>query len=220
MCCRMSNPSWPMVAIAPEGMTSNNRSVLRFRSGAFVLHAPVLPVCISYQWKHVNPSWTLCNEPWHILRLLTQFVNFATVEILPAHAPNADEAAHPTTFAANVLQGMVRFRAACGCRRSESATSLLCTAVQITAPISATVWLPLATTLHKTDRCGFGLTFLLDVQSEALGKPLSQCGIAEYHSLYKMGISVDWRGKLVAPEGRIDSEGYVPMPRRRISNSA
>ena len=89
-------------------MTHNNRQVLRFRSGAFALSAPVIPVCITYKWRRLNPAWTLCSEPWHILRLLTQFVNFVEVRVLPAHVPNANEAAHASTYAANVRQRMVR----------------------------------------------------------------------------------------------------------------
>lgn len=104
---RLSDPAWPMVAIAPEGMTTNGRQLLRFRTGAFAPAAPVLPVCISYQWKRLNPAWTICNEPWHIVRLLTQFVNFVTVEVLPAHSPSRNEAASAATYAANVRQSMV-----------------------------------------------------------------------------------------------------------------
>ena len=97
-----------MVAIAPEGMTTTGRQLLKFRSGAFAPAAPVLPVCISYQWRHLNPSWTICSELWHIVRLLTQFVNFVTVEVLPAHSPSRNEVASASTFAANVRQSMVR----------------------------------------------------------------------------------------------------------------
>jgi hypothetical protein len=108
--CRLINPNWPMIAIAPEGMTTNGKQLLHFRSGAFIHSAPVLPVCISYSWKRLNPAWTIGNEPWHIVRMLTQFVNFANVDIMPAYTPNAEEAAHPTTFAANVRQSMVRLQ--------------------------------------------------------------------------------------------------------------
>jgi lysophosphatidylcholine acyltransferase / lyso-PAF acetyltransferase len=106
--CRLGNPNWPIIALAPEGMTSNGKQLLRFRTGAFIYAAPVLPVCISYKWRHLNPAWTICNEPWHVLRMLTQFVNTAHIKILPAHHPNANEVAQPTTFAANVRQSMVR----------------------------------------------------------------------------------------------------------------
>lgn len=51
-------------------------------------------------------------------------------------------------------------------------------------------------------------------QSAALEVPTLQCGISEHHDLVKLGLTVDWRGKLVEPEGVIDSEGYVPLRRR------
>ena len=52
------------------------------------------------------------------------------------------------------------------------------------------------------------------MQSAALEVPTLQCGISEYHDLVKLGLTVDWRGKLVEPEGVIDSDGYVPLRRR------
>jgi hypothetical protein len=39
-------------------------------------------------------------------------------------------------------------------------------------------------------------------------------GIHENHALVKKGVTVDWRGKLYAPEGIIDAEGYVTLPPR------
>jgi hypothetical protein len=105
--CRLADPDWPIVAMAPEGTTSNGKQLLRFRTGAFIHAAPVLPVCISYKWRQVNPAWTICNEPWHVLRVLTQFVNVAQITILPPHYPNVHEIAQPATFAENVRKRMV-----------------------------------------------------------------------------------------------------------------
>lgn len=97
-----------MVAIAPEGMTSNNRYLLRFRTGAFMHGAAVLPVCIKYRWRRLNPSWTLGSEPWHLLRMLCQFVNVVDLKIQPAYVPSPTEAAEPVQFAEGVRLAMVR----------------------------------------------------------------------------------------------------------------
>jgi hypothetical protein len=49
------------------------------------------------------------------------------------------------------------------------------------------------------------------LQCEALGVPPADLGIDEYHALVKQGVTVDWRGKLCAPQGVIDTEGYVTL---------
>ena len=117
--CRLADDRWPMVAVAPEGMTTNGKQLLHFRTGAFVAAAPVLPVCVSYSWKRLNPAWTLCSEPWHIARMLTQFVNVMNVEVLPSVTPTEAEAAQPSLYAENVRKLMVRHcsshRAMCVC---------------------------------------------------------------------------------------------------------
>ncbi len=37
---------FPLLAMAPEGTTACGRSLLSFRTGAFVLRRPVLPICL------------------------------------------------------------------------------------------------------------------------------------------------------------------------------
>eukprot|EP00892_Ulva_mutabilis_P005918 jgi/Ulvmu1/3699/UM170_0005.1 len=103
---RLNEDGWPMIAIAPEGMTSNNRYLLRFRTGAFVHRAPVLPVCIKYRWRHLNPSWTLGSEPWHLLRMLCQFANVVNLRILPTYVPSPSEEADAELFGEGVRLAM------------------------------------------------------------------------------------------------------------------
>lgn len=43
------------------------------------------------------------------------------------------------------------------------------------------------------------------VQAEALSIPLLNAGVREYHELHKRGVTVDWRGRLVAPPGALDA---------------
>jgi hypothetical protein len=113
--CRLDQDGWPVVAVAAEGMTHNGKQVLKFRSGAFVLGKPVLPVCISYRRAPVNPAWTIQSISWQIIRMLTQLVNVANVDILPAHMPTAEEKRDSHFFAENVRASMVR-NARCGLR--------------------------------------------------------------------------------------------------------
>ena len=47
------------------------------------------------------------------------------------------------------------------------------------------------------------------MQALKLGVPTSPLGIAEYHHVLKRGITVDWRGRLMAPEGSLDAEGCI-----------
>lgn len=42
-----------------------------------------------------------------------------------------------------------------------------------------------------------------------MGVPTSPLGIPEYHQALKMGVTVDWRGRLVAPDGSLDAEGCI-----------
>lgn len=88
-------------------MTSNNRYLLRFRTGAFVHAAAVLPVCIKYRWRRLNPAWTLGPEPWHLLRMLCQFVNVVDLKILPAYVPSPTQAADTDLFTEGVRLAMV-----------------------------------------------------------------------------------------------------------------
>lgn len=57
---------FPLVCMAPEGTCSDGRGLLEFRTGAFVLGRPVLPVCLKYAIKDHNPAWT---QVWGVTRL-------------------------------------------------------------------------------------------------------------------------------------------------------
>lgn len=99
---RVADPRWPMVVVAPEGTCGDGRCVLRFRSGAFVPGAPVLPVVLQYESAHFNPAWTIVTEGAHFLRCLCQFRKKITVRVLPPYHPSDAEKADPFLYAANV----------------------------------------------------------------------------------------------------------------------
>ena len=179
-----------MIAIAPEGMTTNGKQILRFRTGAFVHGEPVLPVCIQYRWRHLNPAWTVCSEPWHVIRMLTQIVNVAHVQILPAYEPTRAEIQEPGRFAEHVRHRMVRHydrpayivqRGGCSCSAARPRSN----------PSPATT--------------------ASAMQSEAMHVPLVREGIAEYHAVARAGITVDWRGKLIVPPNTLDAHDCIPL---------
>lgn len=99
---RVADPRWPMVVVAPEGTCGDGRCVLRFRSGAFVPGAPVLPVVLKYESQHYNPAWTIVHEGAHFLRCMCQFRKRVHVTVLPPYHPSAAERADPALYAANV----------------------------------------------------------------------------------------------------------------------
>ncbi|GLC72510.1 hypothetical protein PLESTF_001258800 [Pleodorina starrii] len=109
---RVNHPSYcqpggfPMVIMAPEGTTANGRGLLNFRTGAFVLRRPVLPICLRYRWRGVNPAWTIGDVRWQFLRLMCQFRNDLEVEILPPYKPSQDELKDCRLFASHVRRQM------------------------------------------------------------------------------------------------------------------
>jgi 1-acyl-sn-glycerol-3-phosphate acyltransferase len=100
---RVRDGRWPMVILAPEGTCGDGRCVLRFRTGAFVPGAPVLPVLLSYESTHCNPAWTNhASVAWHFVRCGTQVRKILRVRVLPPYVPSAAEAADPALYAAGV----------------------------------------------------------------------------------------------------------------------
>lgn len=50
---------WPIIGLFPQGTCSNQRSIVRFKSGAFIPGRPVQPVCIRYpSLKFDSITWT------------------------------------------------------------------------------------------------------------------------------------------------------------------
>lgn len=59
---------------------------------------------------------------------------------------------------------------------------------------------PLRTTLRATR---------LAMQAEALRVPTVPFGIRGYRDLVNAGVTVDWRGRLSAPPGAVDDDGFL-----------
>eukprot|EP00803_Ostreobium_quekettii_P008157 evm.model.scf_3012.1 EVM.evm.TU.scf_3012.1 scf_3012:3275-11455(+) len=103
---RVTDPRYPMLAVAPEGTCGDGRSVMKFRTGAFVAGVPVLPVVLKYHNNGVNPAWGIVDLGMHVLRVLCQFYNAVDVHILPPYMPSEAEKKDPMLYANNVRKLM------------------------------------------------------------------------------------------------------------------
>lgn len=89
-------------------MTTNGRSLICFKKGAFAPGVTVQPVVIRYPHRHCDPAWVYAGPALGglVRAMLCQFVNYAEVTWLPPYEPSADEAADPALFAKNVRELM------------------------------------------------------------------------------------------------------------------
>jgi lysophosphatidylcholine acyltransferase/lyso-PAF acetyltransferase len=93
--------------IFPEGSLNCNRSILKFKPGAFAPGKPVQPVVHKFPYKYFNPTWTGDSYGGFgfdkILYLnCCQFWNRVDVAVLPTYYPDEAEKADPKLFAENV----------------------------------------------------------------------------------------------------------------------
>ena len=56
---------FPSVLLFPEGTTTNGRTLISFKLGAFAPGFPIQPVVIRYPFVHFDVSWYVCfhNAP-------------------------------------------------------------------------------------------------------------------------------------------------------------
>jgi len=92
--------------IFPEGTYTNGKTLIRFKSGAFVLGIPVTPVIFHYP-KYV-PFWNRkeSNILVQFYRLMSQVYTPVRIEILPTYHPSQEEINNPKIYAANVREYM------------------------------------------------------------------------------------------------------------------
>lgn len=97
------DPDWPNLILAPEGTCGDGKCLLRFRTGAFVPGAPVLPILLKYENGNFNPAWGIvADERIHFVRALCQIRKRVDVLVLPPYLPSEAEKKDPALFAANV----------------------------------------------------------------------------------------------------------------------
>jgi lysophosphatidylcholine acyltransferase/lyso-PAF acetyltransferase len=116
---RAGDPRFPPVAVAPEGTTKSGACLTRFRTGAFVPGAPVLPVLFYYGDEGQAPAFPLrppasFHPGWgrvssalsHFARSQAAPRNALAVRVLPLYEPSAAERADPAVYAENVRHHM------------------------------------------------------------------------------------------------------------------
>jgi len=94
--------------IFPEGTTTNAKVLIQFKVGPFGPGEPVLPVLLRYPARHFDISWVDRNANLGLLmlRMMTQFANFCTIEICEAYSPSEAERSNPKLFTNNVRTEM------------------------------------------------------------------------------------------------------------------
>eukprot|EP00096_Caligus_rogercresseyi_P016400 TRINITY_DN903_c1_g1_i4.p1 TRINITY_DN903_c1_g1~~TRINITY_DN903_c1_g1_i4.p1 ORF type:complete len:301 (+),score=92.22 TRINITY_DN903_c1_g1_i4:612-1514(+) len=108
---RVRDPSWPKMALFPEGSTSNRTALMPFKKGAFVSGSPVQPVVIRYPNAVDTVTWTW-DQPHGaksvVWLTLTQIYTKVIVEFLPLYTPSEEEAEDPLLFGNNVRTVMAK----------------------------------------------------------------------------------------------------------------
>ena len=103
---------WPQIIMSPEGTTSNGRSLITFKKGAFVSGYPVQPIIIQYpnQIDTVTWTWNQKHGPMTVLFItLAVPITRAVVEFLPPYIPNESEKEDPKLYASNVRHYMAKY---------------------------------------------------------------------------------------------------------------
>lgn len=103
---RLNKGYFPPTAIFPEGVTTNERYLLKFRTGAFVAGKPLYPVVFRYPFRYKSPYYGDGSIFHIVFRLLCQIHHNMEVTFLPQYVPNEAEKADPALFAENVRQIM------------------------------------------------------------------------------------------------------------------
>ncbi|KAF1317949.1 Lysophosphatidylcholine acyltransferase, partial [Globisporangium splendens] len=102
-------PEFPPLLIFPEGTTSNQDYLTKFKVGSFTSGAPCQPVIIKYPFQHFDVSWTPgVSGAYLLLRMLCQVYNRMEVQVLPVYTPSPEEVASPALYAENVRQVMAK----------------------------------------------------------------------------------------------------------------
>lgn len=102
-------PDFPPLLIFPEGTTSNQDYLTKFKVGSFTSGVSCQPLVIRYPFKHFDVSWTPgVSGIYLIFRMLCQVYNRLEVEFLPAYFPSQDEIEKPELYAENVRQVMAK----------------------------------------------------------------------------------------------------------------
>ena len=78
--------------IFPEGSTKNSKYLFKFQNGAFINNITYQPILLKYNFKYLDPSWTLDTNIYILLYLMCcQFYNKLEVTYLEPTNQSANE---------------------------------------------------------------------------------------------------------------------------------
>ncbi|XP_061565888.1 lysophospholipid acyltransferase LPCAT4 [Cololabis saira] len=105
-----SDGYWPQMLMFPEGTTTNGRSLIKFKPGAFLAGVPVQPVLLHYPNKLDTVRWTYKGTTWMaaMWHTASQLYSNMTVEFLPVYKPSQQEKDDPNLYADNVQKLMAK----------------------------------------------------------------------------------------------------------------
>jgi len=101
--------TYPQTMIFPEGTNTNQKSLIKFKPGAFIPGVPVQPVLLRFRmWDTI--TWTFNGSSMRTLIFLTlcQFYISMEVEYLPVYVPNQMEKKDAMLYADNVRDSMAK----------------------------------------------------------------------------------------------------------------
>ncbi|KAK1931341.1 Lysophosphatidylcholine acyltransferase 2 [Phytophthora citrophthora] len=105
----VADPNKPPLLVFPEGTTSNQLALTKFKVGSFVSGVPCQPIVLRYPYKHFDMSWPPGVSGLYLaLRVLCQVYNRLEVEVLPAYYPSEREQNDPQLYANNVREVMAQ----------------------------------------------------------------------------------------------------------------
>lgn len=79
---------YPPIILYPEGGTTNNTELLKFKGGAFRGLHSIQPILLKYYSPYMSPSHDIMNVGSHILLIGAQPYTILTVKELPVFEPN------------------------------------------------------------------------------------------------------------------------------------
>lgn len=98
------------ILVFPTGTTTNSKVMITFKDGAFAPGLPVQPALLRYHFKHCDPAWVFSGPSTAMLvwRMMSQIVNWLTIEFLPVATPTDMEKKEPSLYARRVQEQVAK----------------------------------------------------------------------------------------------------------------
>jgi lysophosphatidylcholine acyltransferase/lyso-PAF acetyltransferase len=104
ICYRATHLGYPQLLIFPEAATTNGKTLIVFKGGAFYPGETIQPIILRC---NDNLKWTPGRKEWEIfLRTLAQPINSISIEFLDPYVPTEKEKRYPELYCENVRSYM------------------------------------------------------------------------------------------------------------------